>query len=86
MRQFLAFRGHLNCCYILINFLLTDIMGIIYAPIINRINNLSENVLCSKNEKIETEIYLKSLGTKKRQKSNTCGLVKKIERTIYSKK
>ena len=29
-------------------------------------NYLSENVLCSKNDKIVTEIYLKSLGTKKR--------------------
>ena len=36
-----------------------------YAPIINRTNYLPENVLCSKNDKIVTEIYLKSLGTKK---------------------
>ena len=32
-------------------------MGINYAPFINRINNyLSEKVLCSKNDKIVTEI------------------------------
>ena len=43
-------------------------MGISYAPIINRINYLSEKVLCSINDKIETEIYLKSLGTIKDKK------------------
>ena len=40
-------------------------MGINYVPIINRINYLSEKVLCSKIDKIVTEIYFKSLGTKK---------------------
>ena len=35
--------------------------GHIYGPIINRIY-LLENVLCSKNDEIGTEIYLKSLG------------------------
>ena len=40
-------------------------MEINYAPIINRINYLSENILCLKNDKIVTEIYLKSLKTKK---------------------
>ena len=60
-------------------------MGINYAPIINRTNELSENVLLSKNGKIVTEIYLKSFGTNKiRKKSNTYGLVKKIKRTISS--
>ena len=39
-----------------------------YAPIINRINYISEKVLCSKNGIIVTEIYLKSLGTKKYKK------------------
>ena len=35
---FWLFCGHLNCCYILINyFLLTYKVGINYAPIINRI-------------------------------------------------
>ena len=64
MRQFWLFCGHLNCCYILINyFLLTNKVGLINAPII-RINYLSENVICSKNDKIVTKIYLKSLGTK----------------------
>ena len=32
-----------------------------YASTINRINYLSENVLCSKNDEIVAEIYLKSL-------------------------
>lgn len=45
-------------------------MGINYAPIINEINHLSEKgsiyILCSKNNKIVTDIYLKSLATKKR--------------------
>ena len=31
-------------------------------------NHLSENVLCSTNDKIVTEIYLKSLGAKKDKK------------------
>ena len=34
----------------------------------NIINYLSENVLCSKNDKIVTEIYLESLGTRKDKK------------------
>ena len=41
-------------------------MGMNYATIINRNNYLSGKVLCSKNDKIVTEIYLKILGTKKR--------------------
>lgn len=45
-------------------------MGINYAPIINEINHLSEKgsiyILCSKNNKIVTDIHLKSLATKKR--------------------
>ena len=53
---------------LIIYFLLTYKMGISYAPIINRINYLSEKVLCSINDKIETEIYLKSLGTIKDKK------------------
>ena len=36
--------------------------------IINRVNYHSENVLYSKNYKVVTEIYLKSLGTKKDKK------------------
>ena len=43
-------------------------MGINYAPIINRINYVSENVLCLKNDKIVTAIYLKNLRTKKDKK------------------
>ena len=39
-----------------------------YAPIIDRIKYISGNVLCSKNDKIVTEIYLKRLGTKKKIK------------------
>ena len=75
----------MNCCYILINyFLLTYKVGINYAPIINRINYLLENILCLKNDKIGTEIYLKSLRTKKKIKSNTYGLAKKIKRAISS--
>ena len=52
-------------------FLLTYRVGINYAPIINRINYLSENILSLKNDKIVTEIYLKSLRTKK-DKKVTC--------------
>ena len=59
-------------------------MGINYAPIINRINYLSENILCLKNDKIVTKIYLKSLRRKKDKKSNMYGSVKKIKRTISS--
>ena len=55
-----------------------------YAPIINRINYTSENILCFKNAKLVTEIYLKSLRTKKRWKSNPHGLVKKIKRIMSS--
>ena len=66
MRQFWATCGHLNCCYILINYFLQNYkVRINYIPIINRINYLSENVLCSNNDRTETEIYLRSLGTKK---------------------
>ena len=57
-------------------------MGINYAPIINRINYLSENILCLKNDKIVTEIYiLKKPGNKKKDKKVTYDLVKKIKRT-----
>ena len=59
-------------------------MGINYTPIINRINHLSENILCFKNDKIVAKIYLKSLRTKKRLKHNMYGLVKKIKRAISS--
>ena len=52
-------------------FLLTYRVGINYAPIINRINYLSENIMSLKNDKIVTEIYLKSLRTKK-DKKVTC--------------
>ena len=38
-----------------------------YAPIINRINYLSEKVPYTKND-IITKIYLKILGTKKKDK------------------
>ena len=59
-------------------------MGIIYSPIINRINY----VLCSKNEKKEKErnkdILEKPGNKKKRQKRNTCDVAKKIKRTISS--
>ena len=37
----------------------------------HKYNYLSENVLCSKNDKIVTDIYLKSLGTKKGKKHIT---------------
>ena len=43
-------------------------MWINYTPMINRINYLSEKVHFSKSNKIITEIYLKSLGTKKDEK------------------
>ena len=60
-------------------------MEINYATIINRINYLSENMLCLKIDKIVTEIYLKILRTKKKkEKSNMYGLVKKIKRTVSS--
>ena len=49
-------------------FSITCKVKINYVPIINGINCLSENVLCSKNDKIVTGIYLKSLGTKKDKK------------------
>ena len=56
-------------------------MGINYAPIINIINYLSESILCLKNDKILTEIYLKSLRRKKKdKKSNIYGVVKKIKK------
>ena len=38
--------GHLNCCYILISYFFpTYKVGVNFAPIINRINYLSENIL-----------------------------------------
>ena len=40
-------------------------MGINYAAIIDRINYLSENVLCSKNDKIVTDILEKPVNIKK---------------------
>ena len=40
-------------------------MGVNYAPIINRNNYLSENVLCSKTDKIVADIFEKP-GNKKR--------------------
>ena len=43
-------------------------MGINMHQSLNRINYLSEKVFCSNNDKIVTEIYLKSLGTKKDKK------------------
>ena len=42
-----------------------------YAPIIIRINYHSEKALCSKNNKIVTEIHLKSQGTKKKDEKVT---------------
>ena len=45
---------------------------------------LSEKVICSKNDEIVTEIYLKTLETKKIHKSNTCNLVKNIKCTTRS--
>ena len=59
-------------------------MGINYASIINRIYYLSKNILCLKNDKIVTEMYLKSLRTKKDKKVTCNGLVKRIKRTISS--
>ena len=66
MRQVLAILWTFE---LLLHFdqLLTYKVGINYAPIINRINYLSENILCLKNDKIVTEIYLKSLRTKKKR-------------------
>ena len=83
MRQFLAILWTLlNCCYILIKyFLLTYKVGINYAPIINRINYLSEKILCLKNDKTVT---VKKPENKKEIKSNMYGLVKNIKRTISS--
>ena len=40
-------------------------MEINYAPMINRINCLSENILCSKNNRIVTETF-KNPGNKKK--------------------
>ena len=69
MRQFLAILWTFE---LLLHFdqlfFLTYEVGINYASIINRVNYLSENVFCSKDDKIVTEIYLKSFGTKKRKK------------------
>ena len=50
----------------LLLFLTTYKKGINYAPIINRINHLSEKVLCSKDDETVTEIYLKSMRIKKK--------------------
>ena len=47
-------------------FILTYKVGINYAPIINRINYLSENILSLKHNNIVTGQYIKSLRTKKR--------------------
>ena len=78
VHKYEAVLGYFVATWILINyFLLTYKVGINYAPIINRSNHLSENVFFfSKNDKIITEIFSKSLGTKKDKKSNTYGLVK----------
>ena len=48
---------------------------------------LSENVFCLKNDKIVTRNrdILEKLGNKKDKKIKTCGLVKKIKRTISFK-
>ena len=49
----------------------------------HKYNYLSENVLCSKNDKIVADIYLKSLETKKGKKTyNTYGLVKHKKNNI----
>ena len=62
--------------------LLLHFYQLYYAQIINWVNYLPKNVLCSKNDKIVTEIYLKSLGTKKYKKATLVFQWKKIERTI----
>ena len=55
--SFWLFCGHLNSYYILINYFpLTYKVGINHAPVINRTNDLSENILCLKNDIIVTEI------------------------------
>ena len=48
-------------------FFLTYKVGINYASIINRVNYLSENVFCSKDDKIVTDI-LEKLWNKKKKK------------------
>ena len=53
-------------------------MGVNYALIMNRINYFSEHVLCSKTDKIVTDILEKPWNKKKKKiKSSTFGLVKK---------
>ena len=53
-------------------------MGVNYALIMNRINYFSEHVLCSKTDKIVTDILEKPFNKKKKKiNSNTFGLVKK---------
>ena len=62
MRQFLAvlwtFEFLLHFYILNSYFLPTYKVGMNYAPIINRSNYLSENVLCSKNDKVVTEIFI----------------------------
>ena len=84
--NFWLFCGRLNCSYILINyFLLIYKVGINHPPIINKINYLSKNILCLKNDKIVKEIYLRSQKTKKKiKKYITHGFMKKMKRTISS--
>ena len=52
-----------------------------YAQIINWVNYLPENVLCSKNDKIVTDI-LEKLWEQKTIKKYVSGLVKKIKTTM----
>ena len=53
------------------------------CTITDRIKYLSENVLFSQTDKTVTDIHGKP-GNKKRKKSNTYGLVKKMKRTVSS--
>ena len=83
MRQFLAILWTFELLLHLDQLFSSNLVGINHAPVINRINYLSENILFLKNDKIVTEIYLKSLRTKiKKDKKVTHCLVKKIKRTI----
>ena len=83
MRQFLAILWTFELLLHFDQLFSSNLVGINYAPVINRINYLSENILFLKNDKIVTEIYLKNLRTKiKKDKKVTHCLVKKIKRTI----
>ena len=71
MRQFLAILWTFELLLHFYELFSSNLQsGDYYAPIINRINYPSENILCLKNDKIITDI-LKKPENKQRYKSST---------------